>query len=122
MKYWPLLISSLACMRETPPSSPPWGVRSTSGYTLLTGSSRPISTSLLPARSKLAAPGSIVSRGLAAVAALGVCGIAAGAGAPAGAAVRLTPQLVQNASPARFTVPQAGHVTDPAPADGDAPA
>ncbi len=42
-----------ACLRDTPLSMPPRVVRSTSGKTSLTGSSRPITTSSLLDTSKL---------------------------------------------------------------------
>src|SRR5579871_1581005 len=121
----------MACRRPTPPSSPLWGVRSISGKMLLTASSRPISDSAFPARSKVvlslstttlpgaatadAAANDGAAAGVAETAcrsgAAGATACATGAGA-----LRLVPQLLQNNSPAGLLAPQLGHGTLALPA------
>src|SRR5450755_4110757 len=123
-----------ACKRETPPSSPPCGVKSTSGKILLTASSRPITIVSLPLRSNSWLSASTIKRAARAVAADDITGAAAGvesrsgsgadAGgigiaelasteAGAGAASIFAPQFEQNASPAGFCAPQDGQVCVP---------
>src|SRR5437899_1109085 len=134
--YWPFSTKMRACRRETPPSSPPWGVKSTSGKILLTASSRPIVTLSLPLRSnswlsastirRATSAGAAVAAGIAGAA--GASGVATGAGA-AGAAVAstaagagvpsiLAPQFEQKASPAGFCAPHDGQVCTPAAGAG----
>src|SRR5579859_2485646 len=121
-----------ACKRDTPPSSPPCGVRSTSGKILLTASSRPIIMLSLPLRSNSELSASTIKRADNAVGAAGTAvttsgsGAAAGAGAGAAAGTALastaagagppsilTPQFEQKASPAGFCAPHDGQVCVP---------
>src|SRR6266567_3848729 len=104
-----------ACKRDTPPSSPPCGVRSTSGKILLTASSRPITTISLPLKSNSWLSASTISRALNAAGAEDIAGAAATggavtAGATFSAAVvpSIAPQLEQNDSPAGLSDPQEG--------------
>src|SRR5689334_18815186 len=103
-----------ACKRDTPPSSPPCGVRSTSGKILLTASSRPISTLSLPLRSNSWLSASTINRAFKAVEAAGTVEATAGsegAGAfVAAGAPNILPQFEQKASPAGFTEPHDGHI------------
>src|SRR5260370_21854991 len=125
--YWPFSTKMCACRRETPPSSPPCGVRSTSGKMLLTASSRPIRTLSLPLRSNSWLSASTTSRAVSAgaAAATGAALIAGAGSASVGAAAAAgveplsgVPQLEQNDSPAGFTVLQDVHACGPAPVAG----
>src|SRR5437660_7166853 len=126
-----------ACKRDTPPSSPPCGVRSTSGKILLTASSRPITTLSLPPRSNSWLSASTIKRAESAPgdettgAAWGAW-LKSGAGAggrevaellstAAGAGVPsiFAPQLEQNDSPAGFCAPHDGQVCIPVAAGAE---
>src|SRR2546425_1168370 len=119
--YWLFSTKMRACMRETPPSSPPCGVRSTSGKILLTASSRPIKTVSLPLKSNSWLSASTISRALNAAGAEDITGAAgtgdaAGAGVPVAAAVApsILPQFEQNDSPAGLSDPHEGQTSLPA--------
>src|SRR2546421_7319907 len=125
--YRPFSTKMRACMRETPPSSPPCGVRSTSGKMLLTASSRPIITLSLPLRSHSWLSASTIRRavraGMVATGAATGVGAAAGVGVASGVAaagadapLSILPQVAQKASPAGLTVPHEGQTWLPASA------
>src|SRR6266702_3598438 len=121
--YWPFSTKMRACIRETPPSSPPCGVKSTSGKILLTASSRPIRTISLPLKSNSWLSASTINRALTAAGAgaeditgAATTGAAVGAEAPVAAAVApsMLPQFEQNDSPAGLSDPHEGHTSLPA--------
>src|SRR6266567_7555029 len=124
--YKPFSTKMRACMRETPPSSPPCGVRSTSGKMLLTASSRPIKMLSLPLKSNSWLSASTIRRAFNAAGALATAGSGAGAGEGAaetagagvevsatGGAPSILPQLEQKASPAGLVAPQDGQTWVP---------
>src|SRR5579883_2797344 len=98
---------------------------------LLTASSRPIVMLSFPLRSNSWLSASTISLACRVGAAVDAtasdawtgCGVGVGATfTGAGAPIRLTPQLEQNASPAGLVAPQDGHVCVPVWAGGDATA
>src|SRR5436309_174035 len=122
--YWPFSTKMRACIRETPPSSPPCGVRSTSGKMLLTASSRPIITLSLPPKSNSWLSASTISRALNAAGAEDITGAAvtggavtAGATFAASVVPSIAPQFEQNDSPAGLSDPQDGQTSLPTGAD-----
>src|SRR6266699_5398711 len=118
--YWPFSTKMRACIRETPPSSPPCGVKSTSGKILLTASSRPIRTLSLPLKSNSWLSASTINRAFKAAEAAGITG-ATGAGETAGAGVAVAtagvpsilPQFEQKDSPAGLSDPHEGQTSLP---------
>src|SRR6266516_2151859 len=122
--YRPFSPKMRACIRETPPSSPPCGVRSTSGKMLLTPSSRPIITLSLPLKSNSWLSASTISRALNAGGAEDITGAAAtgdavtsGATLAAAVAPSIAPQFGQNDSPAGLSDPHEGQTSLPTGAD-----
>src|SRR2546428_1271019 len=122
--YRPFSTKMRACMRETPPSSPPCGVRSTSGKMLLTASSRPIATLSLPLKSNSWLSASTISRALNADGAEDITGAAATGDAVTSGATLATavvpsiaPQFEQNDSPAGLSDPHEGQTSLPTGAD-----
>src|SRR5205809_2771318 len=118
--YRPFSTKMRACIRETPPSSPPCGVRSTSGKMLLTASSRPIATLSLPLKSNSWLSASTISRALNADGAEDITGAAAtgdcvtsGAALAAAVAPSIAPQFEQNDSPAGLSDPHEGQTSLP---------
>src|SRR6266568_2105437 len=118
--YWPFSTKMRACIRETPPSSPPCGVKSTSGKILLTASSRPIRTLSLPLKSNSWLSASTISRALSAAGAGDITGaattgvaVSSGAALAAAVAPSIAPQFEQNDSPAGLSDPHDGQTSLP---------